>query len=76
MILCSFRGGMRFRRDPAAPRHHFVEDTAERVNVRTGIGRFAFPLLRRHVGRRAEDHAASRHRFILARLCQAEILEP
>ena len=53
-IFSSFRDGMRFRCGRGSrARQHFVEDAAERVDIRAGIGRFALPLLRRHVGGRA-----------------------
>ena len=41
-------------------RQHFVEDPAERVDISACIRWFAFPLLRRHVGGRAHDHAVRR----------------
>ena len=65
---------MRLRCGPdSCAGQHFVEDAAERVDIRAGIGRFAFPLLRRHVGGRAHHHAAGGDRFILARFRQSEI---
>ena len=39
------------------PRHHFVQDAAERPDVRAFVGRAPARLLRRHVGGRAENHA-------------------
>ena len=65
---------MRLRCGPdSCAGQHFVEDAAERINIRAGIGRFALPLLRRHVGRRAHHHAAGGDGFILARFRQPEI---
>ena len=42
------------------PRQEFVDDAAERVDVRRGVDRLAAGLLRRQVGGRAEGDAADR----------------
>ena len=44
----------------AAAREHFVEHDAERPDVRALVDRLPARLLRRHVGRGAEDHAQLR----------------
>jgi hypothetical protein len=54
-------------------RQHFVKDQTERVDVGAGIRRSAFPLLRRHISRRAHDHSFSGDRWISFERRQAEI---
>ena len=49
------------REGPAAGQH-LVEHAAERPDVGALVDRLALGLLRRHVGRGAEDHPAHRHR--------------
>jgi hypothetical protein len=46
--------------EPAA-REHFVEDNAERPDVRAPVDGLAARLLGRHVGGGAENHAGLRH---------------
>ena len=73
-IFSSFREGKRLlRAADCCAGEHFVEDAAERIDVRARIGRFAFPLLWCHVARRAHHRAAGRDRLILARSRQPEI---
>ncbi len=57
--------------------HHFVQDQAERVEVRAIVGWFPFHLLRRHIARRAEKRAGARHadRAFFKRFRQAEIAD-
>ena len=57
------REDRRHRRRPGLPhesppaRHHLVQDRAEREDVGPRIDPLALGLLRRHVGRRPDDHA-------------------
>ena len=64
--LAAQNGGQRVAHvltlERAAARQHLVEDAAERPDVRTDIDGLALRLLRRHVGRGAENHPAHRHR--------------
>ena len=43
---------------------HFIEDAAERIDVGADIRGFAFALFRRHIGRRADHHAAAGERVV------------
>jgi hypothetical protein len=45
----------------ALAREHLIQHPTERVNIRPGIGLFAFPLFRRHVTRRPHHRARLRH---------------
>lgn len=83
----SERVGYVLPRERAPTGEHFVEHDAEGPDVGTAIHRFAARLLRRHVGRGAENDAGlrsrdahgrrvgriSRSRRFLDRLCQAEV---
>ena len=41
----------------APPGEHFIKDGSKRKDIGTGVGGFAFRLLRRHVGRSADDRS-------------------
>ena len=57
-MVSSLRARMRLPLDGGSlARQHFVEDPAECVDIGAGIRGSAFPLLRRHVGRRAHHHS-------------------
>ncbi len=50
--------------DGALAGGHFIEDEAQRVDVRPPVGGFPFPLFRGHVRRRTDDDVARRERFV------------
>ena len=59
------RGDARVAPKGAAARDHFIQDGAEREDIRACIGRLSLRLLGRHVGDRPDDLAfpgAHRHR--------------